>query len=334
MSRSAGLLAAALCAGMLTGILAASTSLRASGATDLEGQSADGHPLVERVWSVADRAFVDPDRVRAAIAAARFALVGEIHDNPRHHTLQAHLLGASVEAGRAPAVVLEMLPRDLQPRLDAYLGKADASADGFGTALGWDELGWPDYAIYRPILEVALAASLPVVAGDTPRNERRSVARGGLGILGETRRDVLQLDEPLGETADTGLLDTLFEGHCGMMPRAGLMPLVAVQRLRDATLADAMISAAEEGGDGAVLIAGAGHARTDFGVPRYLRWRQPDASVVAVALVEVAEGETDPTSYAGGTADMPAPYDYLWFTARKDRTDPCAELEKRFENAK
>lgn len=334
MSRSAGLLAAALCTGMLTGILTGSTSLRASGATSIEGAAPDRHPLDERVWSVSESTFIDPDAVRAAIADARFALFGEIHDNPRHHTLQAHLLESSVAAGRMPAVVLEMLPRDLQPRLDAYLGKADASADGFGAALGWDDLGWPDYAIYRPILEVALAASLPVIAGDTPRDERRSVARGGVDVLGEARRAALQLDEPLGELADAGLLDTLFEGHCGMMPRAGLMPLVSVQRLRDATLADAMVSAVDEGADGAVLIAGAGHARTDFGVPRYLRWRQPEATVVAVALVEVVEGESDPATYAGGTGEAPAPYDYLWFTARKDRTDPCTELEKRFEGAR
>ncbi|WP_417768518.1 ChaN family lipoprotein [Stappia sp.] len=334
MFRSAGLLAAALCTCLLAGVLTGSTSLRASGAASVEGEAAGRHPLDERVWSVADGAFVDPDAVRAAIAAARFALLGEIHDNPRHHTLQAHLLAASVAAGRAPAVVLEMLPRDLQPRVDAYLGGAGATADGFGAALGWRDLGWPDYAIYRPILDVALAASLPVVAGDTPRDERRGVARGGVGVLGKARRKALQLDEPLGETADTGLLDTLFEGHCGMMPRAGLMPLVGVQRLRDATLADAMVSAVENGADGAVLIAGAGHARTDFGVPRYLRWRQPDATVVAVALVEVAEGESDPATYVGGTAGVPAPYDYLWFTARKDRTNPCAELEKRFENAR
>lgn len=333
MFRSAGLLAAALCTSVLAGVLTGSTSLRASGATSIEEEAADRHPLDERIWSVADSAFVDPDAVHAAIAAARFALFGEIHDNSRHHTLQAHLLETSVAAGRAPAVVLEMLPRDLQPRVDAYLDKEGATADGFGAALGWNDLGWPDYAIYQPILDAALAASLPVVAGDTPRDERRSVARGGVGILGEVRREELQLDEPLGEAADTGLLDTLFEGHCGMMPRAGLMPLVDVQRLRDATLADAMVSAVDGGADGAVLIAGAGHARTDFGVPRYLRWRQPEATVVAVALVEVVEGEADPATYVGGTAGMPAPYDYLWFTARKDRTNPCAELEKRFEDA-
>lgn len=292
---------------------------------------ADDHPLAGRVWSVKDGAFVAPADVETAAVAARLVLLGEIHDNPEHHALQARLLRAVVASGRRPAVVLEMLPRDRQPAVDAYLGKAGATAAGFGAAVGWNDLGWPDYAIYRPVLEAAFSASLAVVAGDTPADERRRVAREGAGILGDDRRADLRLDTPLGRAADAALLETLFEGHCGLMPREALAPLVAVQRLRDATLADAMLGS---GADGAVLIAGSGHVRTDFGVPRYLGWRAPDATRLAVALVEVAEGETDPATYAGGTSESPAPYDYLWFTARKDRGDPCADLARKFEKAK
>jgi uncharacterized iron-regulated protein len=52
------------------------------------------------------------------------------------------------------------------------------------------------------------------------------------------------------------------------------------QRARDAHIAAAMRDA---GGDGAVLIAGAGHARRDMGVPRLL----PDADVISLAFIEV-----------------------------------------------
>ncbi|QGZ37039.1 ChaN family lipoprotein [Stappia indica] len=328
MTLSALRLAAALLFVPLGGLSPAgaqSTGAPAGGFTLDEGAD---HPLAGRVWSVSRSAFVPPAEVETAVARARFVLLGEIHDNPDHHALQAQLLAAATgEGGRKPAVVLEMLPRDRQGDVEAYLASGTATAAGFGEALGWAESGWPDYAIYRPVIEVAFELGLPVIAGDTPREERRKVAAEGAEALGAERIAALRLAEPLGEAADAVLLDTLFDGHCAMMPREALTPLVAVQRLRDATLADAMISA---GDDGAVLIAGSGHVRKDLGVPRYLEWREPDAAVVAVGFVEVTEGESAPLLYAGGTADVPPPYDYLWFTPRKDRGDPCEGLKERF----
>ncbi|WP_249695740.1 ChaN family lipoprotein [Stappia sp. WLB 29] len=335
MTLSALRLAAALLLLPLGGLSIAgaqATGAPAGGFVLTEGAD---HPLAGRVWSVARSAFVPPAEVETAVARARFVLLGEIHDNPDHHALQAQLLAAAGEGGRRPAVVLEMLPRDRQGDVEAYLASGKGTAEGFGEALGWAESGWPDYAIYRPVIEVAVAQGLPVVAGDTPREERRKVAAEGAEALGAERIAALRLAEPLGEAADAVLLDTLFDGHCAMMPREALTPLVAVQRLRDATLADAMISGGiSGGGEGAVLIAGSGHVRKDLGVPRYLAWREPDADVVAVGFVEVREGESDPALYAGGTADVPPPYDYLWFTPRKDRGDPCEGLKERFGGRK
>ncbi|SOB96036.1 ChaN family lipoprotein [Stappia indica] len=319
-------LAATLALVPLAGLPA--TGAPAGGFTLTDGAD---HPLSGRVWSVAQSTFVLPAEVETAVAAARFVLLGEIHDNPDHHALQARLLEAAGEGARKPAVVLEMLPRDRQGDVDAYLVSGNGTAEGFGEALGWAESGWPDYAIYRPVIEVAVAQGLPVVAGDTPRGERRRIAAEGMAALGADEVAALRLSEPLGEAADAVMLDTLFDGHCGMMPREALTPLVAVQRLRDARLADAMISA---GDDGAVLIAGSGHVRKDVGAPRYLAWRAPDAEAVAVGFVEVREGESDPALYAGGTADVPPPYDYLWFTPRKDRGDPCEGLKERFGGKK
>ena len=65
------------------------------------------------------------------------------------------------------------------------------------------------------------------------------------------------------------------------------------------------------------------------GVPLHLARRAPGRKTLAVAFVEVADGETAPESYAetfGGVL----PFDYVWFTPRFDDTDHCAELEKRF----
>jgi hypothetical protein len=97
-----------------------------------------------------------------------------------------------------------------------------------------------------------------------------------------------------------------------------------------------MIAADGAGADGAVLIAGAGHVRADFGVPRYLAWRDATAAVVTVGLVEVRAEATRPQDYAAVGDGDAGLYDYVWFTPGRgaERGDPCAELEKRFGKAK
>jgi hypothetical protein len=78
--------------------------------------------------------------------------------------------------------------------------------------------------------------------------------------------------------------------------------------------------------DGAVLIAGAGHVRRDIAVPIYLRARAPGASVVSIAFTEVQAGTEDAGAYETSAEAGPSDpvFDYLWFSPRAERKDPCA----------
>jgi uncharacterized iron-regulated protein len=78
--------------------------------------------------------------------------------------------------------------------------------------------------------------------------------------------------------------------------------------------------ASSSAADGAILIAGGGHARRDRGVPYYLALEAPGATVASVLLREVRRGEESPERY--GADD--GPFDYLWFTPRVSDEDPCA----------
>jgi hypothetical protein len=82
-------------------------------------------------------------------------------------------------------------------------------------------------------------------------------------------------------------------------------------------MAEAML--ANGGADGAALVAGNGHVRSDRGVPEYLR--RAGATSVSLSFVEVRKGEVDPAAYA---ADQPA--DFVMFTPRLDDDDPCAKF--------
>src|SRR3954465_13282726 len=65
--------------------------------------------LVGRIWDAKAGTFVEPRVMFGRLAATRFVLLGERHDNPDHHRLQARALSELVKAGRRPAVVFEML---------------------------------------------------------------------------------------------------------------------------------------------------------------------------------------------------------------------------------
>ena len=58
------------------------------------------HPLVGKVWDPAEGALVDPKSVIERALAVRFVLLGEKHDNPDHHRLQADLVRALADRGR------------------------------------------------------------------------------------------------------------------------------------------------------------------------------------------------------------------------------------------
>ena len=78
-----------------------------------------------------------------------------------------------------------------------------------------------------------------------------------------------------------------------------------------------------------VLIAGAGHARNDRGVPFALHAQEPGARVASVAFVEVEHGTRSPGAYAARFGSKTLPFDYVWFTPRLDDDDPCEKFKKK-----
>jgi uncharacterized iron-regulated protein len=272
-----------------------------------------GGPLAGRIWSSEREAFVEARRVAEAAAQARYVLLGETHTSARHHLIQARLLDAASDA-RSPAVVVEMVPRDQQHAIDRWRGAAAVPSD-FGRAVGWSERGWPDWSIYQPIVELAAARDLAIRAGGPERERFTQVAQQGLDALDPERRRTLRLDRDLPDTQRQRLARTLREAHCGET-HAPIARMVALQRLRDAAMAERMRTATA---DGAVLIAGRGHTRRDFGVPTYLDNAADDAIAIALRGTEPSADAAD-----GHQADdNTRTHDFVWFTADEPPRVPC-----------
>lgn len=267
------------------------------------------HPLEGKRWS-ATRG--------ASIAAGAIDLIGEVHDNSRHHTLRAETLDQ-----RRGAVVFEQLRTDQQPAIDAFLAlpKESRTLDAFLEAVEWGKSGWAKYA-YTPLFQAVLAAGLPIYAGDPPRELIRKAAKEGTPAVPAEKQERLGLGVPLDASLHDASLTEIEASHCGAMPKSAFGGMAFAQRLRDATLADVALEALHKHGT-VTVFAGNGHVRSDRGIAWYIRQRAPNVPVTTTMLLEVEDGKTDPEAYAPRGPDGKPAVDTVIFTARAVRDDPC-----------
>jgi uncharacterized iron-regulated protein len=271
------------------------------------------HPLVGRFYDPSAGREVTGAQAIERLRQAKFLMLGEKHDNADHHLAQAFLLQAVTDAGRKPALVWEMIDQEQALDLKAFLAEKPIDAARMGRALSWERRGWPAWAMYRPIAEAALAAGLPMAPANASRAVLRRPAPSPAFSLPMELLDSLKQE--------------LSIGHCGMLPASALAGMATAQQRRDLAMADSLLGHATS--DGAVLIAGAGHARRDRGAPWWLIRLGVDAkTILSVGMLEV-----DPAWRSiddlKGLADQ---FDLLFLTPRVDLDDPCAKFAEQLKN--
>jgi uncharacterized iron-regulated protein len=306
------------------------------------------HPLAGRIFDVREGRFLEREELLALLTGAEFVLLGERHDHPDHHRLQAEILGELIARGRRPAVAFEVFDVGDGPAIERHLREHPGDVDGIAEAVQWQERSWPDWKLYRPIVERAVAAELEVVATNLSRDEVRELARvaseaelensrpasaATLASLRESEGGAqilrLGLDRPIDPADEAAIAESIRATHCGHAPEAMLSGMILAQRARDAQMAETLAS--PEAADGMLLIAGAGHARLDRAAPYYLRQRRPEAEIVSLAFLEVIDEESTPEEHARALGETHLPFDVVWFTPRMENEDPCEVFRKALE---
>lgn len=245
-----------------------------------------------------------PAEALTELPQADVIILGELHDNPYHHANQAMAVAALEPA----AIVFEMLTPELAKAVTPDL-RGDRSA--LAAALDWQDRGWPDFAMYHPIFTAAPGAA--IIGGGLPQGVvRETVGAGAEAVFAQEIDAVagrrLGLDRDLPEDRQDEREQLQARAHCDALPEDMLSGMVEAQRLRDAALAHATMTAAEKGP--VVMITGNGHARTDWGVPAKLERAAPELSVLSIGQLEAAP-------------DAPQPYDHWVITDAPERDDPC-----------
>ena len=252
------------------------------------------------------------DQMIARLRVADIAVLGERHDNPAHHEMQARVVGDLAPAGLA----LEMIPFERED----YANAARLNGDDLAEALEWEASGWPDFAMYAPIFDAAPEAWVSG-GGVAPDVLRKSVMEGAAAAWPEGA-ERYGLNERMPQDVIDAMLEEQDVAHCGALPTGMLPGMVEAQQLRDASFADAALRLLEADHAPVVLITGNGHARADRGSPLYLKRAAPDVTALSVGMIEV--GESDAQDLANE-----APFDVVIYTEPFDRGDPCEEFIRK-----
>jgi len=224
-------------------------------------------------------------------------LLGEQHDAPEHQRWEADSVRWLAERGRLAALVIEMA--------EAGTGTdglpPDANAAQVYAALRWNEAAWP-WERYRAVVMAAVAAGVPVRGGNLPRSRMRAAMQDEA------------LDRHLPPAALALQRNAIEEGHCGLLPADRVMPMVRIQLARDASMAQAVQQARQDGRT-VLLAAGWGHVRRDLGVPTWL----PANFNAKVAIAQAGQARAAIESEAN----------YIHPTPALAPRDHCAELRAR-----
>ncbi|MFO0697491.1 MAG: ChaN family lipoprotein [Polyangiales bacterium] len=225
---------------------------------------------------------VDLHALAADCATVEVTYVGERHEVGADHAFEHELAEALFAERSSLAIGLEMFQRPAQPHLDDFVaGRIDEATMLERTDY---EARWGhDYAGYRPVLELARANGLPLVALNARTEVSRAVARGGLDSLApELRAEVPELD--LGNAAHRAFVEEALRGHPGLTEEA-IGRYYAAQVVWDETMGDTVATYVAQHPDRTLLVlAGAMHVAEGLGIPRTAARRGVNSRRIVVAM--------------------------------------------------
>lgn len=287
--------------------------------------------LIGKIWSVAESKFIDKQQLLDAAYQSDYILLGETHDNVKHHEDHGWIIGKIAEHSKRTAVAFEMLNQDQEKLVN------NVEFNNTGELLETLEqakTGWEYKKYYEPVFDSVFKARLPMHAAEINRKSLMGIVKKGLSEAPEEVQALLKKTK-LSDEATESLKKEIEMTHCGMINDEMTKAMMMGQKVRDAAIAETLYKMKQNKDiDTAVLVAGSGHIRKDRGAPFYLQAEDKNARITAIAWLEIEEEVIEPTAYSKrwGTSDLP--FDFIVFTPGADRPDPCEEMKKYMDHKK
>ncbi len=225
-----------------------------------------------------------------ALDPVRVIYVGERHDALSDHRVEHAVIEALHARDASMAIGMEMFQRPFQSAIDAYLSGAKDESELLRET-EWDERWGFDFGFYRPILELARAEGLSVIALNARRELTRTIARDGEETLSaELRSELPEIDRDNAE--HRAMIMNAFGEHPNLDP-VRLERFYTAQLVWDETMAEevARVLASPDAPRRMVVLAGRMHVQAGLGIPTRAarRGAEPYRVLLAIDPEEIEE---------------------------------------------
>ncbi|MFO0980259.1 MAG: ChaN family lipoprotein [Planctomycetota bacterium] len=225
------------------------------------------------------------DQLTLELAKADAVFLGETHLDETTHAFEQLVYEQLCDARDGKVILaLEMFERDVQGVLDDYLAGRIAEADFLARSRPWS-----NYATgYRPLIELARARQLPVVASNGPGSLLRKVSGGGkaaLAALSDAEQPLLAAEIFPNSEHYWQRFHRSTRSHGGAAPPAPEAMLYSTQSLWDNTMGESCARALAQHPDASVLhVNGGFHSEFHEGTVAQLLRRRPATTVATVSI--------------------------------------------------
>ncbi|CAN5214294.1 hypothetical protein BH10ACI1_BH10ACI1_10970 [soil metagenome] len=228
------------------------------------------------------------DDITKAIEKTDVVFLGEQHDDAVAHALQFQIFKAVVEKyskERKVALSMEMFERDVQIVVDEYLKDLISETHFLSSSRPWGNYKTD----YRPLVELAKADNLPVIAANAPRRYVNMVSRLGRESLDKLSADAKKWLAPLpyGEASETYAkkFDALMGQTSDSMTPVKHSPILNSQTLWDATMAYSIAEFLKKNKNALVVhLNGSFHTESRLGTAEQLQKYDKKAKFLVVTM--------------------------------------------------
>jgi uncharacterized iron-regulated protein len=274
-------------------------------------------PITEQNYRVfhGDGSPATLDNIIEAAQRVNVTFIGETHDDPVAHYLEAEVLKRA--AGPNWALSLEMFERDVQGVVDEYLNGLIEERDLIASGRAWGNYR----SDYKPLIEIAKDMHMPVIAANAPKRYVDIVSKKGQAGLMALSADAKRVLPPLPYATASQAYRERFEREMNeemgkakaasqhkskpAEHRAEADYALQAQSLWDASMADSIARFLKEHPDKHVLqINGSFHSEYHQGILEHLERYRPDTTALVVTILRDKSFPSWKQADMNGTGDF------------------------------
>jgi len=233
-----------------------------------------------KIYDTQNQKVISADDIINNMDKADVLFFGEEHNDSTCHVLQLTLFAklAAKYPGKT-ALSMEMFEADCQNILNEYLEGLIREKNFISEARAWH-----NYKDYRPLIELAKAQQIPVIAANTPARYVNMVSRMGLSSLEKLDKAGKAWLPPLSIDTLTGAYYEKFLQTMGGHANIGGMQLYQAQNLWDATMGWSIAQFIKKHRDYKILqLNGGFHSEEKLGTATQLKKYSPKTKILNIA---------------------------------------------------